>query len=244
MRAILTYHSIDASGSAISLEPAVFRRHLSWLERSGIRVVGIRELLSLPTDTDAAAITFDDGFENFSSEAWPALQEHGFGATLFVATDHVGRSNDWGSGGYEVPRLPLLDWPALGRLVEVGVTLGSHSASHRDLRAVSPADMEREIREPAERIAAETGTAPSNFAYPYGACDERVVAAVSSYYASAVTTKLAALTEESDPHRLPRIDAYYLRRPGRLESWGSGSFRRFLRLRERMRRARRLLLWK
>ena len=38
MRAILTYHSIDDSGSPISIAPADFRRHLDWLTSGRVPV--------------------------------------------------------------------------------------------------------------------------------------------------------------------------------------------------------------
>lgn len=241
MKAILTWHSIDASGSVISIDPATFRRQVSWIAGSGLRVVDVRTLVRI-AEGHAVALTFDDGFENFATHAWPVLRDHGLGATVFVATDHAGAWNAWDGGGHAgIPRLPLLRWDALGRLVEEGVVLGAHSASHRDLRRVSAVDLERETREPAERIAAETGQRPDVFAYPYGAKDERVIAAVRSYYAAACTTELRPVEGDADPHRLPRIDTWYLRRPGRLEGWADGSLGRHLRYRDRLRRVRRLV---
>ena len=38
MRAILTYHSIDESGSPISVDPDAFRRHVRWLASGRVRV--------------------------------------------------------------------------------------------------------------------------------------------------------------------------------------------------------------
>ena len=48
MRAILTYHSIDDSGSPISVSPAAFRRQLEWLVAERVRVVPLSELSHLP----------------------------------------------------------------------------------------------------------------------------------------------------------------------------------------------------
>ncbi|TFG50637.1 MAG: polysaccharide deacetylase, partial [Gemmatimonadales bacterium] len=45
MRAILTYHSIDDSGSPISVAPEQFRAHVRWLQSGVIRVVPLAELL-------------------------------------------------------------------------------------------------------------------------------------------------------------------------------------------------------
>ncbi|MEY2765521.1 MAG: hypothetical protein RL552_426, partial [Actinomycetota bacterium] len=40
----------------------------------------------MPEQRDAVAITFDDGFTNFESVAWPLLRFQDFPVTLFVAT--------------------------------------------------------------------------------------------------------------------------------------------------------------
>ena len=84
MRAILTYHSVDESGSPISIAPAAFRRHVAWLAAHGPRVVSVDELLRLPPTAAAVALTFDDAFVNFADLAWPLLREHRLPATVFV----------------------------------------------------------------------------------------------------------------------------------------------------------------
>lgn len=243
MRAILTYHSIDRSGSVISIEPAAFRRHAEWLSRSGVSVVGLRGLLDLEPGRPAVALTFDDGFANFASEAWPVLEGYGFPATLFVATGHVGTVNAWESGDGP-PLLPLLDWPELGRLAEQGVMLGSHSMSHTDLRRSTDGALIDELERSADRMKAETGFEPAVFAYPYGRVDERVANATRARYSLAVTTEFRELRAGDDPLRLPRLDAWYFRETGRLEAFGTSSFRRFVTVRRQLRRARRIFFSK
>ncbi|MGH7505658.1 MAG: polysaccharide deacetylase family protein, partial [Longimicrobiales bacterium] len=141
----------------------------------------------------------------------------------------------------DVPDLPLLDWDELGRMTEEGLTLGAHSRTHAELRSVEPERLDDEVAGAAERIRERTGRAPRAFAYPYGEHDDRVVGAARSIYDVAVTTELRLLGDGEDPHRLPRLDAFYLRREGRLEAWGTRSFRRYLALRQRLRSARRIL---
>jgi peptidoglycan/xylan/chitin deacetylase (PgdA/CDA1 family) len=238
VKAILTYHSIDESGSVVSVDSETFRRHAGFLARAKIPAVGLTELLRLPEEADAVAITFDDAFENFATVAWPILREQGLAVTLFVPTGHVGGKNGWESGAGGIPVLPLVGWSALGRLVEEGVTIGAHSEMHPDLTTVEPAVLRREIAGPVERIRRETGVTPDAFAYPYGALGPAVVAEVARHYAVAVTTELRWLDGTEDRHRLPRLDAYYLRRPGALEGYGSARFRRALTWRNRLRRVR------
>lgn len=239
MKAILTYHSIDPSGSPISVDPAEFRAHVRWLASGAVRVVSVAELLRLPLDAEAVAITFDDGFANFAAEAAPMLLEHGLPATLFVVTEHGGGTNVWGGVmDLRVPTLPLLGWDELGRLAEQGIELGAHTRTHPRLTTLSPARARGEIAGSVERIERETGRRPAGFAYPYGDVNETVAAAAAESCAWACTTELRVLGSADGPHLLPRLDMYYLRRPGRLESWGTPRFRRAIWLRARARGVR------
>lgn len=239
MRAILTYHSIDRSGSPISVAPEEFRRHAAWLASGRVRVVPLADLVGLPPDADAVALTFDDGFINFAAEAAPLLGAHALPATLYVVAGHAGGDNAWGGRiDARVPRLPLLDWPALGRMAEQGVELGAHTRTHSHLTQVSPAALEDELAGAADTIRRETGRVVKSLAYPYGDADARVAAAARRCFPLGVTTELRMLAAGEDSLLLPRLDMFYLRAPGRLEAWGTSRFAGRLWLRAQARRLR------
>lgn len=232
VRAILTYHSIDDSGSPISITPAQFRAHVEWLVSSAARVVPLDTLIGLPQSTNALALTFDDGFKNFVETAAPLLIEHALPATLFIVTDAVGRTNAWSAGADPgVPELPLLDWHELGRLAEGPISLGAHTRTHPRLSKLTDAAVFDEIAGSRERLRSETGCTPKSFAYPYGDVDERAAALVEAHFGIGCTTELRPLAGREDASRLPRLDTYYLRAPRRLESWGSRRFESMLRVR-------------
>lgn len=235
------YHSVDPSGSPISIDPAAFRRHVQWLASAGPPIVGIDELLTWPRDSAAASITFDDAFVNFRDLAWPVLRDHGLPVTLYVPVDRVGRANAWSAGDRFIPQLPLLEWDALGRLAEEGVTLGSHTCTHPHLPRLSDERVRAELEESAEQLTRRVGVRAAGLAYPYGAHDQRIVNAAARVYRHACTTELRFLEQSDDPLRLPRIDAYYLRAEGALESWGTQRLRLYLRARAGMRRCRQVL---
>jgi peptidoglycan/xylan/chitin deacetylase (PgdA/CDA1 family) len=239
VRAILTYHSIDDSGSPISTAPAVFARHAAWLRSGRVRVTSIPELVALPDQTDAVAITFDDGFANFREAA---ARLEGLPVTLFVVTDHVGRTNAWrGVEAAGVPTLPLLDWTELATLAERGVTLGAHTLTHPDLRVLTQTQCQRELNGSAQRLHAETGQAIDTVAYPYGAVSAAVSAAAATVFRWGCTTDLRPLESAERALELPRLDMYYFRDMGRLEAWGTRSFAARLACRRALRHGRRLV---
>jgi len=235
MRAILTYHSLDDSGSPISVSPGRFRRQMGWLESEGVRVVPLDELRDLPDSLPAVALTFDDGIDNLLTEGLPILEDLGWLATVFVVTRKVGGNNSWRGGSRSgVPTLPLLDWDSLGSLGARGWGIGSHSRHHPRLTRVNDAELEAELEGAAEDITAALGVRPRWFAYPYGSVDSRVIARASRIYEGACTTDLRPLGPGDHPMRLPRLDATYLSGPVRRRGWGPGlrrylGYRRFLR---------------
>ena len=239
MRAILTWHSIDPSGSVISVAPDQFRAQVETIVRLGLRVVGVPELLALPDDAQAVALTFDDGFCNFRTEAWPLLQSHGMPATLFVVSEHVGSDNRWrGRADAGIPVLPLLRWDELATLCSEGLTLGAHTRTHAHLPTLDDAALEHELRSGADEIARRTGARVSGFAYPYGDVNERVAARAAMHFDWACTTEYAALSGDAPPALLPRLDAWYFHDSRRLADWGSTRFRAGIWLRRQARRVR------
>lgn len=226
MRAILTYHSVDETGSVISVSERSFRSHAAWLAAGHVRVVPLDEIMSVPADEDAIAITFDDGLASFGRAAAPLLMQYGLPATLFVVADAVGSSNVWrGQQDPGIPVQPLLDWEQLGALHEAGIQLGAHTCTHPKLTALAGDALEREIVASKQRLARELGVDAQTFAYPYGAVNPAARDVVARTFHFGCTTRLAALASEEDPAMLPRLDSYYLRSPDSLESWGSTRFR-------------------
>jgi peptidoglycan/xylan/chitin deacetylase (PgdA/CDA1 family) len=239
VRAILTYHSIDDSGSPVSVSPAAFRAHCRFLGSGRVRVLPLESLLSDAEADDAVALTFDDGFRNVLDVAAPLLAEHGLSATIFAVSRHVGRNNDWGGKRQAgIPQLPLMTWDELATLRAAGHTIGAHTRSHPSLPGCSNDQLHDELAGCQEDLATHLGSRPDCFAYPYGAIDDRTAAAVRQVYRLACSTELRPLSAGDDAAALPRIDMYYLRTLDALDRWGSVTFRSHLWMRAAGRRLR------
>ncbi len=240
MRAVLTYHSIDDSGSVISVTPDSFARHVAWLAGGSVRVVGLEDLLTLPNESHAVTLTFDDALASIATEAAPRLADLGLAATVFVVSDHVGGDNAWGGvAAPGIPPQPVLDWDAIGRLADAGWTVGSHSRRHPHLVGCNDDQLEDELATSAATIARHLGDRPTSFAYPYGDVDPRIATAVARHYAHACTASHQVVTDRIAPHLIPRLDAWYFRGPEPFRHWGTPRFRRAVAWRHALRRARR-----
>lgn len=237
---IITYHSIDDSGSVISTRPNVFRRQMSVLAEQGYTSKTLEEYVEGASAGDTGAgktvvITFDDGFRNFRTEAFPILKEFGFRATVFLVTDFCGRHNDWEGNPKELPRQELLDWDEIRQLQEEGVEFGGHSRSHLYLTDLTESVLDSEIGGCRRAIEQELARTPVSFAYPFGKYDSSVKQAVKRYFPAACTTRLGTVGVRSDPLELSRIDSYYLSDPARLEKLFTRSFGGYLYARQGIR---------
>lgn len=241
LRAVLTYHSIDRSGSPISVTPEAFRAHIEWLASSDVAVVNLSELFALPEGENGVAITFDDGFKSVATEAAAILAAHAFPATVFVVTRHVGKDNRWhGTDDAGIPVFPVLGWSELERLRAAGFVIGSHSRSHRDLSRCPSSELDGELGGAADDIEQALEVRPCEFAYPYGSVGTAAASRVAQWYDIGCTTAYQVVEHEVDRLRTPRLDAWYFRDIGRLPRWGSPAMRRGILVRHALRRLRRL----
>jgi peptidoglycan/xylan/chitin deacetylase (PgdA/CDA1 family) len=98
--------------------------------------------------------------------------------------------------------------------------------------------MADELAGAADDLQQKTGKRPATLAYPYGGVTEQIADLASDTYTLGLTTELRLLGAAERPMLLPRLDTYYLRDEGRLESWGTPALSRYLTLRAGLRRIR------
>jgi peptidoglycan/xylan/chitin deacetylase (PgdA/CDA1 family) len=243
MKAILTYHSIDRSGSPVSVDPQVFRAHHRWLAGGHVRTLLLDDLLALESGTeDAVAVTFDDGFLN-AREPIARLLDDGVRVTIFAVTRHVGGQNNWGGRDASgIPSMPLLDWADLAHLTERGAAVAAHTRTHPPLTTLSESALEDEVVGAGEDLVERLGVRTKHVAYPYGDVDGRVVAAAARHYTWGHTTDFRPLRAADEALLLPRLDMYYFRTTGILEAWGTPRFARHLTWCQTKRRVRAALV--
>lgn len=169
---ILMYHSISASTESTHpyfrtvTTPEVFAWHMQHLHDNGYSAVSVSDALrclEAPRRAGArpVAITFDDGFRDFYSEAFPVLKKYGFGATMYLPTAYIGHAPQAFKG------IECLTWSQVRELQAGGIEFGSHTVTHPQLKSLEAKDIAYEVGTSRAMIEQELGCAVKSFAYPY-----------------------------------------------------------------------------
>ena len=211
---ILTYHSIDESGSVISVSLDKFKRHMELLKQRGFQTISLKkitECISKGIDfpKKSIAITFDDGFKNVYSKAFPVLKEFGFTATIFLVSGKCGQNNQWDAQSRHIPRLDLLGWDEILEMSDNGLEFGAHTVGHADLSGLPLAKAREEIVYSKETLQGRLKKDILFFAYPYGRQTPEVKSIVKKEFLGVCSDKMGFATLKSDIYSLPRIEMYY-----------------------------------
>jgi peptidoglycan/xylan/chitin deacetylase (PgdA/CDA1 family) len=180
---ILAYHRIsDEENSPLCVSPRIFRKQIHNMARWGFAMVSLRELEAARArgvKGRLVAITFDDGYEDNYTVAYPILATYEASATFFVPSSLVGEPG-------------RLSAEQLEELTAGGFEVGSHSRTHKELPLLSDDEIYEEVADSKKELEALLGTAVESFAYPRGMFDFRCQAIVeSSGYLRAVVTPRA-----------------------------------------------------
>jgi peptidoglycan/xylan/chitin deacetylase (PgdA/CDA1 family) len=212
---VLMYHSISYYSSpqfkSSVVSPEMFDEHLSYLERHSYTPVTVTQFVQAMSrggerlPSRPIILTFDDGYADFYTQAFPALQRRGFTATLYVVTAFVGSTSRWLHNMGEGMR-PMLTWGQLAELSASGIECGAHSHTHPPLDRVSPDVARAEIARSGEMLEQHIGQQVLSFAYPYGYYNSSVRQIVQTAgYTSACATRRGLSSLHDDPYALARL---------------------------------------
>jgi peptidoglycan/xylan/chitin deacetylase (PgdA/CDA1 family) len=217
---VLTYHRV-APLSAVGLtdlkvDPANFVAELAALSESGYHTIHQSQLFDAlykgtPLPSKPILISVDDGYVDDVTRILPALERFHMVATFFVIT---GRTTEPG----------FLSATQIRQLDQAGMDVGDHTAHHVDLRALTPTELRSETAGSRQVLDRILGHPVDFFAYPFGAFNDSVVAAVKDAgFSMAYTTAGGDTESTSSPLTMPRIHVGRAETPSGLVSTLGGA---------------------
>ncbi len=213
---VLMYHSVSEdpeTGVApyyrLATPPVLFEQHLQILKSRGFVGVDLATLMARPTPSGVGrpvVITFDDGFRDFHTHAWPLLQRHGFTATMFLPTAFIHESRQ------AFKERECMTWPEIRDLNRAGITFGSHTVNHPKLATLPEAELRAELVVSRQTIERELSRPIDTFAHPYAfpEADRDYVrryrrCVTEAGYRYAVTTTIGRTTASDAPDLIKRL---------------------------------------
>lgn len=213
---ILMYHSISDDPEQshpyyhINTSSAIFDAHMHYLRDNNYSVINLNELENYFTannPTKYVVITFDDGFRDFYTSAYPILKKYGFSATVFLPTGFI-QANRASFKGKE-----CMTWDEVQHASRDGIIFGSHTVTHPQLKNLSEKEIEHEIKSSKERIEDNIGITIDSFSYPYAFPEDKEFGInlrnllIKYGYANGVSTKIGTANKSQDEYFYSRLPA-------------------------------------
>ena len=199
---VLNYHKVDDMDISLSVLPGDFAAQMKYLAEHDYHTITIDEFYAglvgegeLPDNP--VLITFDDGYEDNYTKAYPILKRYGFKATIFVISDFVGRKN-------------YMTWSELQEMAANGMSIESHTATHESLTDLTDEQLKKELVESKQRIETELNTKVNFLAYPTGAYNLHIAGLVKEAgYKAAFTVKYGNVDGASNLYAVERVPIFH-----------------------------------
>ncbi len=179
----LMYHSIgtvpEGWSPDLCVPPAAFEEHLKYLKEQGFNVITAPQamilLKSRQNVMNTVILTFDDGYEDNYTIAFPLLKKYGFLGNFYIVGKDVGLVTN------QVGVIRYMDFSQLKEMHRQGMEIGSHTMSHDPLTTMKPNFVPWEIYQPLNLFYEKMGFWISGIAFPNGAYNDSVITEIRKY---------------------------------------------------------------
>lgn len=196
---VLYYHSVkNSENNEVIIAPQKLRNQLKYIKDSGYTTLTLKELedyllnnIAIPEKS--IVITFDDGYMDNYTNAFPILKDLNMKATIFCIT-------------FELDGEYYLSESAIKKMSDYGIDIESHTAGHPDLTSMTYEQQLNEFVESKEALEAITEKPVTAIAYPYGKYnDTSIKAAKDAGFKLGFITDRGLADRTDEPFHLNRI---------------------------------------
>lgn len=200
---VLNYHKVVDEHMSLSVPLADFEQHMKWLQEYGYTsitpedlyefIVNGRELPEKPV-----LITFDDGYKDNYTNAYPIMKKYGFKGTIFVVTGFLGVYDNY------------LTWEQAKELTDNGFSIESHTHNHKSMTEASDDDISKELAKSRDTIKEKLGVEADFIAYPTGTYNLHIAELVKEAgYKGAFTIKYDNASRDSNVYAIERVPIFH-----------------------------------
>lgn len=212
---VIMYHRVirdpetESGKHGTYITESQFTEHLQILKDNNFITITLADLAKIPLhkrfEKKYIILTFDDGYQDNYTYAFPILKKFACKAVIFLVsnTDH----NEWDVTQTQEKVFKLMTQAMLGELKESGlIEFGGHTLTHPRLSTLTDQQLHDEIVTDKLKTEEKLNIKLTSFAYPYGDLDERVKKVVhETGYDFAVSTDSGSAALSDDLLQIRRI---------------------------------------
>lgn len=176
---ILMYHQVperveDGDPYNLCVPVSEFEAQMCFLKDRGYQTVPLSQAAAMVARGERpgrkqVVITFDDGYRDVYTNAFPILQRYGMTADVMLVSGRIGESSLWDRD--KVEPAPLLGRAEIAEMQAYGVTFGSHGVTHHPLTGMPREEARQEIAASKASLEDMLGCEVSTFSFPHGKSD-------------------------------------------------------------------------
>ena len=200
---VLNYHKIANEHKSLSVTLDDFEQHMKWLQEYGFTCITPGQLYDFVANgadlpEKPVLITFDDGYKDNYTNAFPIMKKYGMKGTIFVVTGFLGVYDNY------------LTWDKAKELLEAGFNIESHTYSHKSMTEASDEDITKELVKSRQTIKEKLGIDSDFMAYPTGTYNLHIAELVKEAgYKGAFTIKYDNVSRDSNVYALERVPVFH-----------------------------------
>ena len=200
---VLNYHKIDNTFISLAVRPDDFEAQMKYLSENGYHTISPDELYDSLAGTgelpeNPVLITFDDGYVDNYTNAYPILKKYGFKATIFVITSFLGKDKNY------------MTWDQARELDANGISIESHTVDHKSMTDLTDEQLRMELVESKKKAEKELGHPVEYMAYPTGTYNLHIAEMVKEAgYNAAFTIKYGNVDKASNIYALERVPIFH-----------------------------------
>lgn len=163
---VLMYHEVSSNHESkknvrhmhpsYSLSEQQFEEQMEFLCQNNYKSLSLNSLFNMDTNYEkGVVITFDDGLEGNYNYAFPILKKFNLTATIFIIVGQISSNN-------------YMNWEQLDELCRSGISIQSHTMTHRSLKNLNEREVFYELAESKKIIEENLCQCVNYLSLPHG----------------------------------------------------------------------------